>query len=133
MTEQIKYLLQEAKISLAAEVVAKLYIEKVAERGEVMEILSSEEGILDETLFFPLTLSAQLTAQAERLKKWAIKSLRVTDRNAPYFAYLSACTTYLVRDFFGSKCEELEQLLLRGGLNEPIFKKLSVLLSERAL
>jgi hypothetical protein len=65
--------------------------------------MRSEEGVLDQTLYFPLSYCVEIKAEVDKLHRWAIKTLNQLDRNSAYFLYLSACATYLVRDFIPSK------------------------------
>lgn len=71
----------------------------------MIEIMQSEEGILEEDLFFFLSFSAELKGEPEKWFKWANDKLLQLDRNSRYFLYLCTCTTYLVRNFLTSKKE----------------------------
>ena len=65
----------------------------------LIEIMSTEEGVLEENHYFFLSFIAELKGEPERWFRWANDKLVQLDRNSPYFLYLCACSTYLVRNF----------------------------------
>lgn len=46
---------------------------------------------------------AELTADTEKLYKWAVKTLNQLDRTSTLFSYLCICSTYLVKDYLPDK------------------------------
>lgn len=92
--------------------------------------MDTQKGIIDEELYFVLTYAVQLTGEAEKLYKWAIKLLNQLNQNSQRFMYLNACTTYLVREYLPEKQAEFSERLSKLSSNESFFKKMTALLSE---
>ena len=73
--------------------------------------MTSEAGISDKRLYWPLTFAAEIGLDALRLYEWGLGRLRSLERRSVEFLYTVLCCSFLVRDFLPQKKAEFTSVL----------------------
>lgn len=61
---QMEFLISKAKLGLSGEIFTKIYIRRLSEVQGIIELMNEDNGILEDYLFFPLCLLANISSDA---------------------------------------------------------------------